>query len=228
MATFNFNEKEFQIIKNSINQKNIIDNSRLLYAADLDYLTARKLYLSWKIFDLPFLTHASQTFEKYLKFISYFIYDNEIEKSHKSSCKFADTDFFKCINQEWQNIIKQLLDEFVWYRYLDNDFSIDIIKVVNTLDKFVLEYYKTLSEMWILKYLWTHDNLKIKEKNEWDVLTNLIPIIYIGRKSPKIKKLIDICIIISENEYYDETCIMFNNADKHDCKITKERELLFH
>jgi len=140
----------FQVNKNNMSQEEIIKHKNLLYSADLDYLTARKLYLSWKLFYFPFLTHASQAFEKYLKFISYFIYDNKIERSHKPSSIFANTDFFKCIDTEDQNIIKQLLDEFVWYRYLDIIFSIDIIKVINILDKFIMEYYKTLSDIWIL------------------------------------------------------------------------------
>lgn len=206
--------KNFQVNKNNMSHEEIIKHKNLLYSADLDYLTARKLYLSWKLFYFPFLTHASQTFEKYLKFISYFIYDNEIEKFHNSKYKFANTDFFKCLDEEWQKVIKQLLNEFIRYRYLDKSFNIDIIKVINTLDKFVLEYYKTLSNIWILWFANFNDNLAVM-LNYYDwIPTNIISNIYINRKEKlewELKMLLNIDLVRLSNNFFNETCEIFDN-----------------
>lgn len=219
----------FQINKKNMTREEIYNHKNLLYAADLDYLTARKLYISWDLFSFPFLTHASQCFEKYLKFISYFIFENKIEKFHNPSSIFANTDFFKCIDLEWQQIIKQLLDEFIWYRYLDIDFSIDLIKVINLLDKFIMEYYKTLSEIWVLWFANFNDKLAIGLKYfDW-IPTNIISRIYIYRNEKfewDLNQKMNIDLVRSNNIFFDKTCEIFDDYLKIPTKINFTWEII--
>jgi hypothetical protein len=211
---------EFGVNKETMTQEEIQKHKNLLYTADLDYLSARKLYLSGKVFYFPFLTHASQTFEKYLKFISYFLYSNEAEKKHSSNSIFANTDFFQCIDAESTKIIQQLLDQFVWYRYLDSEFSIDVLKVINTLDKFILEYYKTLSSIWILWFANVTDDIIIKLGGYDWIPTNIVSRLYTHRDLEWFAEYFDISILKRDNIYFEETCSMFDKHIKTPTRIT--------
>ncbi|MDA9128980.1 hypothetical protein N9J72_00690 [Candidatus Gracilibacteria bacterium] len=221
-----FYSKKFNIYSSKITQEKVIEVSNFLYAADLDYLTARKLFLDGRIFYFPALTYFQQAFEKYLKFISYFIFEKKKENLHHSKSQFMNNGFVSCIPEHDVKIIKELLDNFTNYRYLDKDFSIDILKVLSIIDRFVFEFYKTIANLGIVGFCSFQDKINMK-LGLGGLPTNIIYHIIIYRDSKEREEIIDIRILKKENRFFNDMCKVLDKNFKKPIPITLNASNIF-
>jgi hypothetical protein len=102
---------------------------------------------------------------------------------------------------------------------MDINFKIDILKVLNLLDKFVMEYYKCLINIWVLKFLYFNDYLKLNLDFKWYTISNIVSIIYCSRNKNYWNNIYNISLLKSENRYFEDTCKIFENVNRTPIKI---------
>lgn len=208
-----FYSKEFIIDRGKVKWKDIEKNKNLLHSADLDYISAKLLNISWDIFIPVFLTHVSQAFEKYLKFINYTILLNQEERSHSPKSNFANNSFSDCIPKEKKEIIDKTLKEFTSYRYLDKNFKAELISIMDALDEFVMYYYKFLSEFNIIKALEINAMINTINGQNNNKLNKMLKVFYL--KWSEVENIIKV-----ENKFYEQ---LLGVIEKHKEKKEKKK-----